>query len=144
MPIKVTTFYRPEDVLSLLAETRAATVLDMRVADEVVADHPEAALGGRGGRPREREESQVEYAVRLWSRLLPSRNGAADMLDLRCEIGWTLDEIWQIKRLLRRAQHTLLEQTRTCTEVSRDTLVLNAQRINDTIDRWAEIERSRP
>lgn len=94
MTHRTTIFYCPADAAGLLAHTRQETLLDMRVAAVAARLRP-----ARPARAQGEDESDVEYASRVWRRILPG-NDASDLCDFREIAGWTLTEIDAIIALL--------------------------------------------
>ena len=130
--MKTTTFYLPEAAEALLHETIRATVTDARVVSVACLNAPTVARG------REEHESDVEYASRAWTYLLPGKNSA--LLEFRREFGWTEAEVRQIMHLLAEAQaecrglilNTMLEGTRA-------TLSEQVKRLDKLVHEWREV-----
>lgn len=89
-----TTFYCPADAAGLLAHTREVALLDMRVATVAARLRPARPAQAQG-----EDESDVEYASRVWRRILPG-DDANDLCDFREITGWTTTEVDAVVALL--------------------------------------------
>ena len=127
---KTTIFYLPDAAEALLHETIMATVFDARVVSVMCLNAPTMARG------RQESETDVEYACRAWSGLLPGADNAT--LALRMRYGWAALEIHQIVHLLVLAMDECrrLILSGCALDGTRETLSRQIERLHKLVDEW--------
>lgn len=133
---RITLFVCPEgegEVESLLHEIRQATVLDMRVADELpLPPHGEET-------PRREGESPIEHMSRAWRFILPG-DDAGDARTLRIRHGWSTGEVNAVAYMLIRAALELRRLSEdTLLSGTRATLILHAERLDTLRQKWESL-----
>jgi hypothetical protein len=121
--MQTTTMYLPECAPALIAETQRA-ILDSRIVDGLVDT-------------TDTEESHAACMRRKMGSLLPDRNHGEGVLWLRVSYGWTVEELQQIRSVLRDVALLLRSQVKgVVLSGTAETLRRDADQVDRLIAQW--------
>lgn len=143
-----TTFYLPDDP-GLLGRTYKALLMDMRIAEDLVALSETLGFAAKsssrghvahGDNVEVHKASPVSILKRTYRRLLPG-NHSADAKALRERYGWTAQEIVQITQSIVLGANVLRVLSERCTlKGTAATLQRDSDLLMSLADEWASVK----